>query len=126
MRKKYMKETKRLNEIVDKENKSIKKYNKKVDKVVKLINSLISWYDYVEFDNKKYGIPKKDKIKNGVHMENDCLGRVILDHSCNISTIIDDKICKNDCFKYYKCDCCNQMIEISPLYIIFYCKYLRF
>ena len=111
---KYIKETKRLNEKVDKKNKYIDKYNEQAKEAIDLVNTLESWEDYVEFDGKKYGIPYI--AKDDIHIENDCLGKLVFDHSegalFSRDFRIEDKYVE-DYYKYYKCDKCNQMLEAT-------------
>jgi len=92
--------------------KEIEDYNLQIDNICNEINKIELWNNYIEFEGKKYGIPK---IYNNIHKENDCNG--IMDfykikeyeckgcrdgmpfngsYSCN---------CYNE--KIYKCNKCN-------------------
>lgn len=74
-RKKYIKETKQKNSHIDNKNNDIKKYNNSIDKIIEEINKLNDWNNFIEFDGKKYGYPQK--VKNSVHIENNCNGNMI-------------------------------------------------
>jgi hypothetical protein len=69
----YLQETKKINNDIDIENILIKDYNKLVDDIIKRIQTLEKWNDFVEFEGIKYGIPK---IYNNIHYENDCKGNI--------------------------------------------------
>jgi hypothetical protein len=61
----YLQETEKLkNEILS--------YNEKVNEIICKIKKLEKWVDFVEFEGKKYGIPK---IYDYIHRENDCNGK---------------------------------------------------
>lgn len=85
-----------LNEIeqIKMSNKETEKYNEEVDFIIDKIKNLTQWKDYIEFDNKKYGLPpilKKSEF-NYIHCFNDCFGNMeVLSHFY--------QICKNhkDC-----------------------------
>ena len=72
--KEYLKETKQKNYRIELENNAIRNYNKKVDKIIEEIKKLESWSGFVWFEGKKYGLC--EKIRDGVHIENDCLGKM--------------------------------------------------
>jgi hypothetical protein len=69
----YLQETKKINNDIDIENISIKDYNKLVDDIIRRIQTLEKWNDFIEFEGTKYGIPK---IYNNIHYENDCKGNI--------------------------------------------------
>jgi hypothetical protein len=63
---KYTKETNQLNHETDKANEII-------SSTIEQINRLERWYDYVELDGIKYGLPN---VLNEVHREDDCFGKM--------------------------------------------------
>lgn len=56
------------------------KRNKKIRKVIKEIEKLKHWKDYVIFERKKYGIPE---IFKGIHRKNDCFGYISYRDCCS-------------------------------------------
>jgi len=64
-----------LSDVVEKkaQNENIKEYNKTVCEIIREIEKLKKWNDYVIFENHCYGIPK---IHNNFHRENDCNGNI--------------------------------------------------
>ena len=106
----YLQETKKIYNEIDAENTIIEKYNNTVKSVIERIQKLEKWNDFVEFEGKNYGLI--DKIKNNIHIENDCLGEMIFireeteDRFDNIRPF-----CYNEdtsrTFSVYKCSKCN-------------------
>ncbi len=68
-----------LNESI-KLRKDINEYNNKKDEINNKIDMLEDWNDYVEFQGEKYGMYKK--IKNNIHLENNCRGNMVLIDTC--------------------------------------------
>ena len=107
---KYLEETEKIKHEIDIENAGIKDYNKKIDIVVEKIKNLESWDDFVVFEGKKYGLI--NKTKNNIHIENNCLGKMIF-----IGERTETKIgnCRPFCiyndtettYNIYKCNKCN-------------------
>lgn len=104
---KYLEETEKIKHEIDIENAGIKDYNKKIDIVVEKIKNLESWNDFVDFEGKKYGLIYKNK--NNIHIENNCLGKMIFigeRTEYNIAACLY----KNDretTYKITKCNKCN-------------------
>jgi hypothetical protein len=71
----YLQETINIKSIIDKENLIIKKYNNDVNEIIKKINKLKNWNDYIEFEGKYYGICYK--VINYIHVENNCKGNML-------------------------------------------------
>jgi len=70
---KYLSDSDRINKQISIENKSIKDYNEEVYICNSKVKLLTDWNDFVEFDNKKYGLPYIDK---DVHLYNNCYGKI--------------------------------------------------
>lgn len=87
---KYTEETNQLNHETDKANEII-------SSTIEQINRLERWYDYVELDGIKYGLPN---VLNEVHREDDCFGKMEFvretDYVC--------RGCRNDQVRY-RCIC---------------------
>ncbi len=108
----YLEETKKIINVIDIENAIIKDYNKLVDSIIKKIQKLEDWNDFVEFEGKYYGIVK---VYNNIHRENNCLGEMVFYKEeykrCNCNS------CENWLYgcsnprgtylRYYKCNKCN-------------------
>lgn len=104
---KYLEETEKIKHEIDIENAGIKDYNKKIDIVVEKIKNLESWDDFVEFEGKKYGLIYK--TKNNIHIENNCLGKMIFIEE-RTEYDIAASLYKNDretTYKITKCNKCN-------------------
>lgn len=71
----YLQKTIKWNNIVDYENALIQDYNKLIKSIRGKIEKIENWYDFVVFEGKKYGYP--DKIRNNIHLENNCFGDMI-------------------------------------------------
>ena len=72
--KEYHKETLVIRQGEEESNLVIDAYNESIVVPQQQVNDLGAWSDYVEFEGKKYGIPKH---KNGVHREYNCMGKII-------------------------------------------------
>ena len=105
----YLQETKKINDDIDNENALIKDYNKSVDNTIEKIQKLESWNQFIEFEGKKYGLIHK--IKNNIHIENNCLGEMKFSHHKTEYIFIDRPFCnfddKETTFSIYKCSKCN-------------------
>jgi hypothetical protein len=71
----YLKETIEMVKDIDNKNEEIQRYNDIVKSVIDKINHLEKWDDYVEFGGKYYGLVVK--VKNDIHIENGCNGKMI-------------------------------------------------
>ena len=87
----YLQETDKINNDIDIENAVIKDYNKSIDSIVEKIKKLESWDDFIVFEGKNYGLV--NKIKNNIHMENNCYGEMVYN--------------KDSIYSFYKCSECN-------------------
>ena len=105
----YLQETKKINNEIDVENAVIKYYNKLVDSIIEKIQKLEGWNEFIVFEGKKYGLIHK--IKNNIHIENNCLGEMIFTHEKTEYTFNDRPFCNYDdketTFSIYKCSKCN-------------------
>lgn len=105
----YLQETKKINNEIDCENTEIKRYNVLVDIIIEKINKLNRWYEFVEFEGKKYGIIYK--IKDNIHIENDCFGEMIFTHKKTTYRSNDRPFCICDdtetTYLIYNCCKCN-------------------
>lgn len=105
----YLQETKKIYNEIDAENTIIKNYNKSVDSIIEKIQKLEKWNDFIEFEGKKYGLIHK--IKNNIHIENNCLGEMIFTYEKTEYTFNDRPFCNYDdketTFSIYKCSKCN-------------------
>ena len=105
----YLQETEKINNEIDVENAVIKDYNKLVGSVIEKIQKLESWNEFIVFEGKKYGLIHK--IKNDIHIENNCLGEMIFTHEKTEYTFNDRPFCNYDdketTFSIYKCTKCN-------------------
>tara|TARA_Y100000389_G_scaffold172859_1_gene181598 strand:+ start:3708 stop:4043 length:336 start_codon:yes stop_codon:yes gene_type:complete len=70
-----LKETFEMVKDINNKNKDIDRYNDIVVSVIDKINNLQKWEDYVEFEGEYYGLVYK--VKNDIHMENACYGKMI-------------------------------------------------
>tara|TARA_Y100000389_G_scaffold13821_1_gene12271 strand:+ start:6820 stop:7431 length:612 start_codon:yes stop_codon:yes gene_type:complete len=71
----YLKETIEIVKDISNKNKEIHKYNDIVKSVIDKIKNLEKWDEFVEFEGKCYGLV--NKVKNDIHIENDCNGKMI-------------------------------------------------
>ena len=105
----YLQETEKINNEIDVENAVIKDYNKLVDSIIEKIQKLEGWNEFIVFEGKKYGLIHK--IKNNIHIENNCLGEMIFTHEKTEYTSNDRPFCicddKETTFSIYKCSKCN-------------------
>jgi hypothetical protein len=76
---KYLNETYIINKKIDDDNVSINEYNLIIDNIIHEINKLNNWFDYIEFEGKKYGMIHK--VKDNIHCENNCNGNMIKQRS---------------------------------------------
>ena len=92
-------------------------YQKILDTLQENINKLNSWYNYIEYDGINYGIPFK--VKNKIHRENDCNGKMILIHSDGSSCSTCENSmwhCRRECYTItntYKCDICGYIYKTT-------------
>lgn len=115
---KYLQETEKINNEIDVENDVIKDYNKLVDSIIEKIQKLEGWNEFIVFEGKKYGLIHK--IKNNIHIENNCLGEMIFTHEETEYTSNDRPFCNykdgETTFSIYKCSKCiyeNKIIKCS-------------
>ncbi len=101
-----------LNESI-KLKKERKERNEHIDELNKKIATLEDWNDYVEFEGEKYGM--YTKIKNNIHLENNCRGNIILVNTYNeirmsncrpFATFMSNTDYE-DTMGNYKCDKCD-------------------
>jgi hypothetical protein len=94
------------NKIIDENNKKIIDYNNKVDEIIKKINLLEKWDQYIIFNDVKYGI---SKIYNNIHRENDCFGIIKFNYHkpCECSTCENWRGCGDPGTDYFKCEKCD-------------------
>jgi hypothetical protein len=106
----YTKETDLIKNKIDMENNKIEQYNIIVNNTIEKIKKLEKWDDFVEFENKKYGI---NDTHNLIHREKDCFGFMIKQkdyyQGCYCHRCEDWGGCGNGGTwnKVYKCDKCN-------------------
>lgn len=97
------------NNIINENNKKILEYNNNVNEVIKNIQLLETWEQYVQFEENKYGI---SCIYNNIHRENNCFG-LIKEYcqykTCQCSSCENWSGCNNPIKKhyYYKCEKCD-------------------
>lgn len=115
---KYLQETEKINNEIDVENAVIKDYNKLVDSIIEKIQKLEGWNEFIVFEGKKYGLIHK--IKNNIHIENNCLGEMIFTYEETEYTFNDRPFCNYDdketTYSIYKCSKCiyeNKMVKCS-------------
>jgi len=114
----YLQQTKKIYNDIDDENTIIKNYNIMIDSIIEKINKLEKWEDFIEFEGKKYGLIYK--IKNNIHIENDCLGEMIFVKKETEYIFNDRPYCNYDdkeiIYSIYKCNKCNyenKIVECS-------------
>ena len=98
----YLKES----EKIENDKKEIEKYNLQIDNVIKNINLLETWEQYVIFDNKKYGVHHS----NIIHKENNCFGIIerYKYESCMCSCCENwGGCCRPESTSYYVCKKCG-------------------
>ena len=115
---KYLQETEKINNEIDVENAVIKDYNKLVESIIEKIQKLEGWNEFIVFEGKKYGLIHK--IKNNIHIENNCLGEMIFTYEETEYTFNDRPFCNYDdketTYSIYKCSKCiyeNKMVKCS-------------
>jgi hypothetical protein len=105
----YIQETKRINNDIDVENALIKDYTEMVDSIIEKILLLERWDDFIEFEGKKYGLIHK--IKNKIHIENNCFGEMVFTDTKTEYTFNDRPFCNYDdketTYSIYTCSKCN-------------------
>jgi hypothetical protein len=105
----YINETERIYFRIDINNSIIKDYNILIDDINKKIKNLKTWDDYIIFNKKKYGLI--NKVKNYIHIENNCNGKMIKDREETEYIIRDRPFCYvpdgEYIISYYKCEKCN-------------------
>ena len=110
----YLQETEKINNDIDVKNTIIKDYNKSIDSIIEKIQKLERWNDFIEFEGKKYGLT--DKVKNNVHIENDCFGEMIFTCKETTYTFNDRPFCNYDDIEethsIYKCSKCEYVKKI--------------
>ena len=97
----YLQETKNINDYIDKRNASIQDYNKLVDEIISKIEKLNNWSEYIEFRGRKYGLT--NTIKNNIHIENNCYGKMIFTQKRTETGFHNTKII----YSIYRCDKCD-------------------
>lgn len=114
----YLQETEKINNEIDVENAVIKDYNKLVDSIIEKIQKLEGWNEFIVFEGKKYGLIHK--IKNNIHIENNCLGEMVFLKTEKEYTFNDRPFCnyedKETTYSIYKCSKCNyenKIVECS-------------
>lgn len=102
---KYLLETKTIYEDIDNKNKETNIYNNIVDTIIKNINNLDNWNNFIYFETIKYGLPS---VVNNIHRENNCCGKIIKDYyeSCSCSSCENWNGCNRGGIQYYKCNNC--------------------
>lgn len=105
----YLQETDKINRDIDIENDIIENYNKEVDDIIDKIKRLENWDDFVVFEGNNYGLV--DKIKDNIHIENNCGGEMVYSRSETDYTFNDRPFCnyedKETNYSIYKCSKCN-------------------
>jgi len=105
----YLQETEKIINEIDVENAIIKDYNNVIDIIIDKIQKLEGWDDFIEFEGKYYGLIHK--IKNNIHIENNCLGEMIFTHEKTEYTFNDRPFCNYDdtetTYSNYNCSKCN-------------------
>ena len=105
----YLQETEKINSEIDTENDVIKDYNMLVDSIIEQINRLEEWDEFIEFEGQKYGLIHK--IKNNIHIENNCLGEMVFTDEITEYWSNDRPFCnyadKEETYSVYKCNKCN-------------------
>jgi hypothetical protein len=104
------------NESINENNKKIIEYNNEVDEVIKNINLLERWEQYIVFEGIKYGIPC---VYKNIHRENNCFGSITEDYSerCNCHCCEHWGGCSNTTgTQYYKCKKCDYKYGESKNY----------
>jgi hypothetical protein len=114
----YLQETKKINNEIDVENAVIKDYNKLVDDSIEKIQKLEGWNEFIVFEGKKYGLIHK--IKNNIHLENDCFGEMVFTDKETEYKINDRPFCNysdgETTYLIHKCSKCgykNKTVESS-------------
>jgi hypothetical protein len=95
------------NYIINKNNHKIIEYNNKIDDVIRNINLLEKWEQYILFEEMPYGIPYMYK---DIHRENNCFGLIKEDYyvSCRCHRCEDWGGCSDPTgTQYYKCEKCD-------------------
>ena len=94
------------NMIINENNKKVIEYNNNINEVIKKINKLENWDEFIEFQEKKYGI---SYIYNNIHRENNCFGLIKKDYykECSCSTCENWNGCNRGGTQYYKCENCD-------------------
>jgi len=112
----YLQETDKINRSIDIENAIIENYNKKVDDIIEKIKMLENWDDFIIFEGKKYGLV--NKIKDNIHIENNCGGKMVYSRFETECTFNDRPFCnyedKETNYSIYKCSKCkyeNKIVE---------------
>tara|TARA_B100001094_G_scaffold87324_1_gene83549 strand:+ start:608 stop:1231 length:624 start_codon:yes stop_codon:yes gene_type:complete len=105
----YIQETEKLK-------KEIEDYNLEACDVIKKINLLEKWEEYVVFKGIKYGIPY---VYNNIHRGNNCFGLIIEDYykECSCHCCEDWGGCSNpESTQYYRCKKCDYKYSKSIIY----------
>jgi hypothetical protein len=115
----YLQETEKINNKINLENALIKDYNKSIDIIIEKIQKLKRWDDFIEFEGKKYGLI--NKIKNNIHIENNCLGEMMFTSKETEYTVNDRPFCnyddKDTTYLIYKCVNCNYEEKRLNIYL---------
>lgn len=105
--KSYVEETKKIQLELDILNEEVDRYNRSLFDIHRQIDKLYSFFEFVEFDGNKYGIPP---VIDGIHRENDCMG-VITDIYKNCSCTLYCR--KHPRSGFRSCDMCDYKINIT-------------
>lgn len=106
----YLLETNNIYNDIYNKNKVIQQYNRIVLNTIDKIMALEKWDDYIDFEDKKYGIPI---IYDDIHRENDCNGEMIIDtvdeYECNGCYLFNNGSYTCKCYKITitKCNNCS-------------------
>jgi hypothetical protein len=102
----YMSQTNSMYKKIDKKNKRINQYNLNIDFMKRKIDNL-SWNDYIEFEGVNYGVTK---VHNGIHRENDCMGKIIRSHcdACKKCLYCNEEYIEIEVSRFHECSECIQ------------------
>ena len=111
----YMNETQKINDQIALENKEIADYNNTVVRnVIQKIRALKTWDDFVEFENKRYGLPN---IVGKIHRTDDCLGVIeskvfVTRCGCSSRETFFVSSCDGNCGQTYYIDTCSKCKKV--------------
>lgn len=117
----YIKETKRIEQDWVKVCNIIAKHNEQISEIVRRIELLKDWNDYILYNGVKYGLPP---FYNGIHYENSCMGKVIehdyIPCSCHSCENWSGSNCRRGGAQIYKCIKCNKDHIVSHSKIAYF------